>query len=323
MLHTPLAKYLPHVSRLVFGCMGLGGGWNKDAITKAHLKQTHECIDAAIAGGINFFDHADIYTFGKAEQVFGQALAERPELREHMYIQSKCGIRFEDDKGPKRYDFSAKWIEESVEGSLKRLNTDYLDVLMLHRPDPLMEVEEIAQVFSCLQESGKVRNFAVSNMQQHQMNFLQHALDMPIVANQIEASLQKHQFVDEGVYAGNADGKDLNFTPGSVEYCRHFDIQIQSWGSLCQGLYTGGDLINASQADINTSILVNKLAALYDTTPEAIVLAWLLRHPALIQPIIGTTNVERIAASCGALNVTLSREHWYALYVSAKGHELP
>ena len=323
MLHTPLAKYLPHVSRLVFGCMGLGGGWNKDAITKAHLKQTHECIDAAIAGGINFFDHADIYTFGKAEQVFGQAVAERPELREHMYIQSKCGIRFEDDKGPKRYDFSAKWIEESVEGSLKRLNTDYLDVLMLHRPDPLMEVEEIAQVFSCLQESGKVRNFAVSNMQQHQMNFLQHALDMPIVANQIEASLQKLQFVDEGVYAGNADGKDLNFTPGSVEYCRHFDIQIQSWGSLCQGLYTGGDLTNASQADINTSILVNKLAALYDTTPEAIVLAWLLRHPALIQPIIGTTNVERIAASCGALNVTLSREHWYALYVSAKGHELP
>ena len=186
-----------------------------------------------------------------------------------------------------------------------------------------MEVEEIAQVFSCLQESGKVRNFAVSNMQQHQMNFLQHALDMPIVANQIEASLQKHQFVDEGVYAGNADGKDLNFTPGSVEYCRHFDIQIQSWGSLCQGLYTGGDLTNASQADINTSILVNKLAALYDTTSEAIVLAWLLRHPALIQPIIGTTNVERIAASCGALNVTLSREHWYALYVSAKGHELP
>ncbi|KPZ55446.1 MULTISPECIES: aldo/keto reductase [Pseudoalteromonas] len=323
MLHTPLAKYLPHVSRLVFGCMGLGGGWNKDAITKEHLKQTHECIDAAIAGGINFFDHADIYTFGKAEQVFGQALSERPELREHMYIQSKCGIRFEDDKGPKRYDFSAKWIEESVEGSLKRLNTDYLDVLMLHRPDPLMEVEEIAQVFSCLQESGKVRNFAVSNMQQHQMNFLQHALDMPIVANQIEASLQKHQFVDEGVYAGNADGKDLNFTPGSVEYCRHFDIQIQSWGSLCQGLYTGGDLSNASQADINTSILVNKLAALYDTTPEAIVLAWLLRHPAMIQPIIGTTNVERIAASCDALNVQLSREHWYALYVSAKGHELP
>jgi len=323
MLHTPLAKHLPHVSKLVFGCMGLGGGWNKDAITDAHVKQAHECIDNAIEGGINFFDHADIYTFGKAEQVFGKALSERPELREHMYIQSKCGIRFEDDLGPKRYDFSPKWIEQSVEASLKRLNTDYLDVLMLHRPDPLMEVNEIARIFSCLKESGKVRNFAVSNMQQHQMNFLQHALDMPIVANHIEASLQTHQFVDEGVYAGNSDGKDLNFTPGSIEYCRHFEIQIQSWGSLCQGLYSGSDLSNASQADINTSLLVNKLAALYETSAEAIVLAWLLRHPASIQPIIGTTNAKRIKASCDAVNVELTREHWYALYVSAKGHELP
>ena len=323
MLHTPLAHYLPNVSKLVFGCMGLGGGWNKDPITSTHLKQTHECIDNAIEGGINFFDHADIYTFGKAEQVFGQALSERPELREHIYIQSKCGIKFADEKGPKRYDFSADWIEQSVENSLKRLNTQYLDVLMLHRPDPLMEVDEVARVFSCLKESGKVKHFAVSNMQQHQMNFLQHALDMPIVANQIEASLQKHQFIDEGLYAGNSDGKDINFTPGSIEYCRSFDIQIQSWGSLCQGLYTGGDLSKASQADINTSILVDKLAAIYGTSAEAIVLAWLLRHPASIQPIIGTTNAKRIKASCEAINVHLSREHWYALYESAKGCEVP
>ena len=323
MLHTPLAKYLPNVSKLVFGCMGLGGGWNKDAITDTHVKQTHECIDSAIEGGINFFDHADIYTFGKAEQVFGKVLSERSNLREHIYLQSKCGIRFEDDLGPKRYDFSANWIEQSVEASLKRLNTEYLDVLMLHRPDPLMEVDEIARVFSCLKESGKVRHFAVSNMQQHQINFLQHALDMPIVANQIEASLQKHQFVDEGVYTGNIDGKNLNFTPGCIEYCRSFDIQIQSWGSLCQGLYTGSNLSNASQADINTSLLVNKLAALYGTSAEAIVLAWILRHPASIQPITGTTNAKRIQASCDAVNVELTREHWYALYVSAKGHELP
>ena len=323
MLHTPLAHYLPNVSKLVFGCMGLGGGWNKYPITSTHLKQTNECIDNAIEGGINFFDHADIYTFGKAEQVFGQALSERPELREHIYIQSKCGIKFADEKGPKRYDFSADWIEQSVENSLKRLNTQYLDVLMLHRPDPLMEVDEVARVFSCLKESGKVKHFAVSNMQQHQMNFLQHALDMPIVANQIEASLQKHQFIDEGLYAGNSDGKDINFTPGNIEYCRSFDIQIQSWGSLCQGLYTGGDLSNASQADINTSILVNKLAAIYGTSAEAIVLAWLLRHPASIQPIIGTTNAKRIKASCEAINVHLSREHWYALYESAKGCEVP
>ena len=119
MLHTPLAKYLPNVSKLVFGCMGLGGGWNKDAINSSHIKQAHDCIDHAIEGGINFFDHADIYTFGKAELVFGKALSERPDLREHMYIQSKCGIKFEDEHGPKRYDFSADWIEQSVEASLK------------------------------------------------------------------------------------------------------------------------------------------------------------------------------------------------------------
>jgi predicted oxidoreductase len=323
MHDIPLAKYLPNVSKLVFGCMGLGGKWNKDAITSEHRKQAHQCIDNALEGGINFFDHADIYTLGKAEQVFGNVLSERPELREKIYIQSKCGIRFADQQGPKRYDLSAKWIEQSVEGSLKRLNTDYLDVLMLHRPDPLMEVDEIAKIFSCLKESGKVRHFGVSNMQQHQINFLQYALDMPIVVNQIEASLQKHQFVDEGVYAGNTDGKDINFTPGSMEYCRSFDMQIQSWGSLCQGLYTGNDLSKASQADINTSMLVKKLAELYQTSAEAIVLAWLLRHPAAIQPIIGTSNAQRIKASCDAVNVTLTREHWYALYVSAKGYELP
>ena len=301
-------------SQVSLGCM---------RIAELNIQEISNLVNVAMDEGINFFDHADIYTFGKAEQVFGQALSERPELREHIYIQSKCGIKFADEKGPKRYDFSADWIEQSVENSLKRLNTQYLDVLMLHRPDPLMEVDEVARVFSCLKESGKVKHFAVSNMQQHQMNFLQHALDMPIVANQIEASLQKHQFIDEGLYAGNSDGKDINFTPGNIEYCRSFDIQIQSWGSLCQGLYTGGDLSNASQADINTSILVNKLAAIYGTSAEAIVLAWLLRHPASIQPIIGTTNAKRIKASCEAINVHLSREHWYALYESAKGCEVP
>lgn len=323
MHDTPLAKYLPNVSKLIFGCMGLGGGWNKDPLTNTHTQQAHACIDTAIAGGINFFDHADIYTFGKAEQVFGQVLKQRPELREQIYIQSKCGIRFADEQGPKRYDLSKQWIEQSVEGSLKRLNTDYLDVLMLHRPDPLIQVAEVAQVFSRLKESGKVRHFAVSNMSQQQIQFLQTALDMPIVANQIEASLKQSAWVDEGVYTGNRNGKDINFTPGFIEYCTEQEIQIQSWGSLCQGLYSGKQLQNASPADINTAILVNKLAALYSTSAEAIVLAWLLRHPALIQPVIGTTNAKRLAASCSAVNIELTREHWYALYVSAKGHELP
>ncbi|WP_372761723.1 aldo/keto reductase family oxidoreductase [Pseudoalteromonas sp.] len=323
MQETPLAKYLPNVSKLIFGCMGLGGEWNKDAIDQTHIKQAHNCIDSALAGGINFFDHADIYTFGKAEQVFGTVLAQRPELREQLYIQSKCGIRFADEHGPKRYDSSAQWIEHSVNGSLKRLNCDYLDVLMLHRPDPLMQPAEVAAVFSRLKQSGKVRHFAVSNMQQQHIQFLQNALDMPIVANQIEASLQKSGWVDQGVYAGNSQGNTINFTPGCIEYCREQEIQIQSWGSLCQGVYSGKSIENASPAERNTALLVSKLAVLYNTSAEAIVLAWLLRHPALIQPVIGTTNSQRIANACDAINVQLSREHWYALYVSAKGYELP
>jgi len=321
MHHTPLAKYLPKVSKLVFGCMGLGG--DKNAITDADIKHAHTCVDIALENGINLFDHADIYASGKAEQVFGKVLNERPELRKSMYIQSKCGIRFEDEYAPKRYDLSAQWIEKSVENSLKRLNTEYLDIFILHRPDPLMQVEEVAQVFSCLKETGKVNYFAVSNMQQHQIKFLHHALDMPIVANQVEMSLKQHQWVDEGIYAGNIEGKDINFTPGNIEFCRQHNIQIQAWGSLCQGLYSGRDLSNASMADINTSILVNKLAAIYGTSAHAIVLAWLLRHPASIQPVIGTTNAERIKAASDAINISLSREHWYALYVSAKGQALP
>lgn len=319
----PLANYLPNVSALAYGCMGLGGTWDDAPITNVHIEQANDCVNTALESGINFFDHADIYTLGKAEQVFGQVLRERPELRKQIYIQSKCGIRFADAKGPKRYDLSADWIKASVEGSLKRLNTDYLDVLMLHRPDPLMQPEEIANAFTELKHEGKVLHFGVSNMQHHQIAFLQQALDEPLVANQIEASLLKQDWVDEGIYAGNSEGRDINFTSGTLEYCRQQKMQLQSWGSLAQGLYSGRDVKGESDAVQRTSRLVASLADVYSTSPEAIVLAWLMRHPAQLQPVIGTTDCARIAASCQAMNIQLSREHWYALYESAKGYELP
>lgn len=320
---SPLAHYLPNVSSIVYGCMGLGGNWDDSPITNAYVEQANDCVNTALESGINFFDHADIYTLGKAEQVFGKVLSERPQLRKKIYIQSKCGIRFADANGPKRYDLSADWIEASVESSLQRLNTDYLDVLMLHRPDPLMQPEEIARAFEALKREGKVHHFAVSNMQHHQIAFLQHALDEPLVANQIEASLLKQDWIDEGVYAGNSEGRDINFTSGTLEYCRRQNIQLQSWGSLAQGLYSGRDVKGESDAVQRTSLLVTTLADVYSTSPEAIVLAWLMRHPVRMQPVIGTTDCARIAASCQAMNIQLSREHWYALYVSAKGHELP
>ena len=231
----PLNQYLPGVSRLAYGCMGLGGGWNQSPISQDDISQAHAIVDTALEAGINFFDHADIYTFGKAEQVFGKVFEQRPQLREKLFLQSKCAIRFDDDQGPKRYDFSKQYIVDSVDGILARLNVEQIDILLLHRPDPLMEPDEVAAAFDQLKQAGKVSHFGVSNMQLHQMAFLQRSLDIPLVANQIEISLQQHAWLDEGVCAGNQVGKDINFTPGTLEYCQQNQIQIQSWGSLCQG----------------------------------------------------------------------------------------
>lgn len=319
----PLDKTLPGVSKLAYGCMGLGGGWNQNPISATDVRQAHQVVDVALHIGINFFDHADIYTLGKAEQVFGEVLKQRPKLRENIYLQSKCAIRFDDELGPKRYDFSAQYIADSVDRILSRLNTEYIDILMLHRPDPLMEPEEVAEVFNALKQSGKVNHFAVSNMQHHQIAFLQSYLDQPIVANQIEISLQQNAWLDEGVTVGSPEGANVNFTPGTIEYCRRHNIQIQSWSSLCRGLYSGLDISNEPENVQATAQLVANLASEYQVSKEAIVLAFLLRHPASIQPVIGSTNVERIKACQSSTSFTLTHAQWHGLYVSARGHELP
>ncbi|MBR9728545.1 aldo/keto reductase family oxidoreductase [Shewanella intestini] len=322
MKNYPIRRYLPHASSIVFGCMGLGGSWNAVAYTAEQVNQANRVIDSALDNGINYFDHADIYTLGKAEQVFGQALKQRND-RDNMIIQTKCGIRFEDEFGPKRYDLSANWITYSVEQSLKRLQTDYIDVLVLHRPDPLMQADEIADAYLRLKQAGKVKFLGVSNMHQHQMQQIQAALSEPLVLNQIEVSLQQHAWLDEGVYAGNVQGKDTNFNAGLVNYCADNHVQIQSWGSLCQGIYSGAPISDQPYGVKQTAQLVAQYAKQYQVSAEAIVIAWLMQHPALIQPVIGTTNIERINACAQAPKVTLTRGQWYGLYVSAKGVALP
>lgn len=319
----PLSHYFDKNSPLVFGCMGLGGGWTADAVTAEDVKHTHRVIDTAIEAGITVFDHADIYTFGKAEIAFGKVLAERPALRDQILLQSKCGIRFEEGTSPKRYDFSANWIQQSVDNILSRLHIEQLDILMLHRPDPLMQPAEIAEVFSALQASGKVKHVGVSNMQAHQMAFLQASLNTPLVCNQIELSLSHLSWLEDGVTGGCAGQPTTNFGTGTLEYCRTNNIQMQSWGCLSQGLFSGQNVDNQAQHIQQTAQLVTQLAAQYAVSKEAIVLAWLMKHPANIQPVIGTTNLERIKACAQATKVQLSREQWYALYVSARGHELP
>ncbi|WJG09825.1 aldo/keto reductase [Aliiglaciecola sp. LCG003] len=323
MTKLPLHNYFPGARPIAYGCMGLGGGWDQSPYQPEHVAQAHNIVDAALDAGINFFDHADIYTLGKAEQVFGQVLKDRQGLREQIILQSKCGIRLEDQFGPKRFDHSKQHILNSVDDILQRLNTDFIDILLLHRPDPLMEPEEVADAFSRLKDSGKVKHFGLSNTNQQQMHFLQHYLDMPLVVNQIEMHLTHLNYLDDVVLVNNSSGKDLNFGSGTVEYCRMNNVQIQAWGSLCQGMLSGRQLSGQAELVKQTAVLVSKLAAEYQTSREAILLAFLMRHPAGIQPVIGSTNIQRIADSVKALNVNLTREHWYSLYVTARGQELP
>ncbi|MBU2882119.1 aldo/keto reductase [Psychrosphaera sp. B3R10] len=319
----PLTQKVPHCSQLVFGCMGLGGDWNEPNYSLNDVAVANRAIDTALEVGISMFDHADIYTRGKAEQVFGDVLKQRPHLRKDMTIQTKCGIRFEDDKGPGRYDFSKEWILHSVETSLKRLNIEQIDILLLHRPDPLMEPDEVASAFDQLIKQGKVNKFGVSNMTSAQIQLLQQALPNPLVCNQLEISLGHLDCIDQGIIANVGGEATYNAMAGTLEYCQLNDVQVQSWGSLSQGLFSGRILDGQAPHIITTASLVSSLAAEYQTSPEAIVLAFLTRLPQGIQPVIGTVDPDRIRACQRVIEVELTREHWYQLFVAARGRFVP
>ncbi|MFA9556967.1 aldo/keto reductase family oxidoreductase [Evansella sp. AB-rgal1] len=325
MKMMPLQKREISTSRVVYGCMGLGGGWNHDSITKDDIIQAEKAMEAALSTGITMFDHADIYKMGKSETVFGKVLRERTDLREKIVLQSKCGIRFPEENAPQRYDFSKEHILQSVDGTLERLGVEYLDVLLLHRPDPLMEPEEVAIAFDVLYEAGKVRHFGVSNMTAAQMKLIQKYSSHPIVVNQLEMSLKRIDWVEQGVLVNQKAGAGVNFADGIMEYCRMEDIQIQAWGPLAKGMFTGGSLVNPCEAVLHTKEVVEKMAREKETTAEAIVLGWLMRHPAMIQPVIGTANPERIKNCEDAVRQSeiMTREEWYTLYVAARGDKIP
>lgn len=306
-----------------YGCMTIGGNWSTDPWTSSEYATGRKALAAALEQDITLFDHADIYTRGKSERLFGELLAEQPSLRQRIVLQSKCGIRFADEPAgsPQRYDFSYEHIVASVEGSLKRLNTDHLDLLLLHRPDMLVEPEDIARAFDQLQQSGKVRYFGVSNHSPAQIALTQAALDQPLVVNQVQLSLLHHQLISEGIDT-NRSNLPFNAAFGLLDYCRLHKIQLQAWGPL-----SGGQLVNFNDdapANVKaTAALVNQLAEQYGVSSEAIQLAWLLRHPAQIMPIIGTTNPSRIAATKEALRVELNREEWYHLLTAARTANVP
>ena len=317
-----LADDLP-VSRIAYGCMHLSRAWDATPVTPDERRHTQRLIETALSQGITLFDHADIYARGKSEQVFGDVLRASPGVRDRMVLQSKCGIRFADDPAgtPGRYDFSHAHIVASVEGSLARLGVDRLDVLLLHRPDALVEPEEVAQAFDDLHAAGKVRHFGVSNHTAGQIDLLRRHVRQPLVANQVEVSLLHHHLIDDGVVA-NTTGHAYASAAGTLDHCRAHGIRVQAWSPLA-----GGKLATTSEfADPvirETSLLLRHLAEDRGVTPEAIQLAWLLRHPAGIQPIVGTTDPVRLAGCAAADGVVLTREEWYALYIAARGGRIP
>ena len=315
----PLRTHLRDASALVYGCMPLGGDWNGGPVTEADVAQARAAIEAALDIGITLFDHADIYRRGKAETVFGEVLRRNPGLRDRMRLQSKCGIRFAEGTNVGRYDLSAAHIEASVNGILQRLGVEQLDLLLLHRPDALMEPAEIAHAFGRLQAAGKVNHFGVSNMHAGQMRWLQSALAEPLVVNQLELSLAKLDAIDAGTTFNDpqaAARPGAMAWAGTLEYAQQHGVQLQAWGSLAQGRFNDPAASPAAQ-------VVHEIAEAHRTTANAVLLAWLLRHPAGIQPVIGTSHPERIRACADATRITLSRDEWYRLYVTARGQALP
>jgi predicted oxidoreductase len=305
--------------------MGLGGSWSAEPYASAHVDEAAAAVDAALDAGISLFDHADIYRSGKAEAVFGEVLAGTPGLRGRIRLQTKCGIRLNEQGLETHYDLSRVGILARVNESLERLRTDYVDVLMLHRPDPLMDPAEVASAVGQLMTEGKVRALGVSNMSGPQIEVLQDRLETPVVANQLEMSLLKRAWLESTVLVNHADGTDYSFPHGTVEHCVRHGVSLQAYGALARGLYTGAPAAMPTPAEDATTELVAGLAAAMDTTGESVLLGWLMKHPAGISPVIGTAKPERIRACADAARVAaaMTRAQWYRLWVSARGSNIP
>lgn len=291
---------------IVAGCMRLADFTSQ---------QMNHFIHTSLELSVNYFDHADIYGGGKSEEIFGQALKGDASLRrEDMILQSKCGI------AAGYYDFSKEYILESVDGILRRLQTDYLDVLLLHRPDALMEPEDVAQAFEILHKSGKVRHFGVSNQKPMQIALLQKFVGQPLLINQLQFSIPVSNMVANGMEVNMETEGSVDRDGSVLDYCRLHDITIQAWSPFQMPGWKGCFLGAEEYAKLN-KVLV-ELAEKYGVTDTAIATAWILRHPAGMQVITGTTSEERLKEIASAAAIRLTREEWYRLYLAA-GHPLP
>ncbi len=297
-----------NVSAIIQGCMRMPDLSAQDAA---------KVIKTAYESGINFFDHATCYGNGEAETRFAEAFPLTGIAREDIVIQSKCGLCFERNE----FDWTKENIIHSVDGSLKRLNTEYLDTLLLHRPDVLYDPEEVAEAFDELEKAGKVRYFGVSNLVPMQIELLKKYVSQPLVINQVQLSLEQSQLIDQALYMNNkTTDLSVNRDGNALDYCRLNDITIQAWSPLQIGMFGGTFIDNPDFPDLNR--VLGELAHREGVSKSAIAIAWILRHPAHMQAIIGSMNPDHIKDICAASDVKLSHHDWYELYLSA-GKFLP
>jgi predicted oxidoreductase len=305
MKKMTLGKTNLHVPAIAVGCMHIN---TVDRNTASAVLKT------ALSSGLNFFDTADCYEWGKAETAFAEILKLNEDDREKVYIQTKCGIR------PNSFDFSKEHILEAVDASLKRMNTDYIDVLLLHRPDALVEPEEVAEAFSLLVERGKVHYFGVSNQDPYLIQLLQQYIKQPVAVNQLQFSMTNATMITQTLNMNMLDDMAIDRDNGVLNFCRLKGITVQAWSPFQHGFFSGAFLNNPDFPELNAKI--NEIAEKYNVPNSAIPLAWILRHPARIQPVTGTMNPKHLEDSVRAFDVELTREEWYGLYLAA-GHRLP
>ena len=290
---------------IAVGCMRIKGISQPEA---------ERFVQTALDAGANFFDHADVYGGGVCEEKFAEAIHMDSTVREKIILQSKCGIR----QG--QFDFSKEHILEVVDGSLKRLKTDYLDVLLLHRPDALVEPEEVAEAFDILHTSGKVRHFGVSNQKPMQIRLLQKFVKQPLVANQLQLSITNAAMISNGINVNMQNEASVDRDGSILDFCRLHDITIQPWSPFQYGFFEGVFLGSEKYPELNA--VINRIAAKYEVANTTIAIAWLLRHPAKMQPVTGTMNPQRLLDCAKASQIELSREDWYEIFRMA-GNILP
>jgi predicted oxidoreductase len=297
-----------NASQIIMGCMRMPA---------LSVSEAEVMIKTAMECGVNFFDHATCYADGDAEIRFGDTFKQSGIKREDVIIQSKCGLCFDRNE----FDWTKENILSSVDDSLRRLKMDYLDVLLLHRPDLIFEPEQVAEAFETLEKSGKVKYFGVSNVPTLQMELLMKYVKQPLVFNQLQFSLDQSQLIDHALYINNmSTDRSIDRDNGTLDFCRLHDITIQAWSPLQHGFFKGCFVDDPNFPELNAAL--KEVGDKYGVSKTAIAIAWIMRHPAKIQPIAGTMNPAHLRDICDASKVDLTHHEWYQLYL-ASGKNLP